>query len=287
MGNIWSKSSPRTSHPPKKPTFDILKIDAVDYERIQWEQRLFKAFWYKNFSAPVHNLLNSNGTKVLEVGPGSGIWAADMATDFPLTHFTCFDRPSNSACPVNTRNVEFVRWDTKDGGLPFDSNTFDYCYARSAYLWMNLCKKKMAHGEYGINELVRVCKPGGWIELLEFKFQIYDAGPRSSEIMKKLRLTVGSYTDLDISDKVEELLHDTGRLTPIRYYDKVMPLYFKDGKIAELAAQYLLPTIIKMSGLSQELSPEEFKETHKLLYYECNQYESYMKHNIFLAQKIR
>ncbi|CAG8606659.1 2359_t:CDS:2 [Ambispora leptoticha] len=287
MGNKKSKSLSKPSQSMNKAVLEnILKIDVTDYERIRREQQLFKVFWHNNFSAPVHNLLIRNGTKVLEVGPGSGIWAGDMAADYPLTHFTCFDKTSNFACPVNTHNVEFVLGDAKDG-LPFDSNTFDYCYARSAYLWISLCKKKVTHGEYGINELIRVCKPGGWIELLEYKFQIYDAGPRSNELMKKFQLNVGSCTDLNISDKLEELLHDNGRLMPIRYNDKVMPLYVKDGKVAELAVQCILPTIIKMSSLSQELSPEEFKETYKLLHYECNQYESHMKHNVFFAQKIR
>ena len=60
-------------------------------------------------------------------------------------------------------NVEFIEHNALDG-LPYKSNSFDFVYARillSVYT-------RTQWTEIAVPEYARVCKSGGWVELMEF-----------------------------------------------------------------------------------------------------------------------
>ncbi|CAG8506419.1 12374_t:CDS:2 [Racocetra fulgida] len=71
---------------------------------------------------------------------------------------------------IKPNNFEFVKGNVQER-LPFDDNTFDFVFQR--FLVFGLIKDKCPDV---MNELVRVLKPGGFLELCE-PSNVFDAGP--------------------------------------------------------------------------------------------------------------
>lgn len=101
------------------------------------------------------------GIKVLDSGCGPGVWALEMAKEFPKSSFHGVDMTAHEFTKEKLPNFEFTVGNLLEG-LPFEDNTFDYVYQRLLFLGLN---------DEGwtkvISELLRVLKPGGYIELLE------------------------------------------------------------------------------------------------------------------------
>ncbi|KAA8908935.1 hypothetical protein FN846DRAFT_776890 [Sphaerosporella brunnea] len=104
-------------------------------------------------------------SKVLELGCGSAIWSASMADYFaslghPNVEFTGLD-VVQSYTDMKNVNFKFVKHSILIVPLPFEDNTFDYIMSRDMML------AAPTHSMYtGIMaELIRVLKPGGFVEV--------------------------------------------------------------------------------------------------------------------------
>ncbi|CAG8518210.1 58_t:CDS:2 [Ambispora gerdemannii] len=137
---------------------------------------LYKNHWKSNFSSPIYERLNFTGTRVLDVGCGSGIWTIEMANDYPKTTFLGID--ISSVFPIEDRpcNAGFLEHNILDG-LPFPAATFDCVFQRNMFAaytdanWLNT-----------VEELVRVTKPNGFIEFMENDIEFRNQGPVSRRI---------------------------------------------------------------------------------------------------------
>lgn len=83
-----------------------------------------------------------------------------MARDFPLSIFVGVDRGEELPRSDIPENCMFVRADAL--ALPFADSTFDYVYGRT----LGFCLTPMNWAKV-VSEIVRVVKPGGWVELVE------------------------------------------------------------------------------------------------------------------------
>jgi SAM-dependent methyltransferase len=93
-------------------------------------------------------------------------------------------------------------------GLPFDADRFDFVHQR--FLTAGLPLKSWPAV---IEELVRVTRPGGWIELVEAAPWIRPAGPataRLSELAWRLGTAHGLDTTGIVFDSLDELLRRAG-----------------------------------------------------------------------------
>ncbi|RUS15570.1 hypothetical protein BC937DRAFT_92282 [Endogone sp. FLAS-F59071] len=102
--------------------------------------------------------------KGIDTGCGPRIWTLDMAKDYPLSQFVGIDATKVFPMSCSLPNCSFIQANTLKG-LPFPDNTFDYVFQRLFIL--AFAKKDLA---VAIAELIRVTKPGGWIEMLRIKF---------------------------------------------------------------------------------------------------------------------
>ncbi|RUS24019.1 LOW QUALITY PROTEIN: S-adenosyl-L-methionine-dependent methyltransferase, partial [Jimgerdemannia flammicorona] len=110
-----------------------------------------------NFNAPVEDMLDQGGI-ILDVGCGRGPWTMEMAKSYPKSSFVGIDK--EDCFPAsNPGNCVFQIVDLLKG-LPFKDNTFDYVYSRGMYYYFSFVEWQQV-----VEELRRVTKPGGYVEL--------------------------------------------------------------------------------------------------------------------------
>lgn len=113
-----------------------------------------------NFSAPVDEALEE-GIKVLDIGCGCGRWTLDMALHYPASQFVGIDIDNSVFPDIDVpSNCIFIKADILEG-LPFNGE-FDFVFQRFMALVYTPEDWSTAVGE-----MVRVTKPGGWVEMFE------------------------------------------------------------------------------------------------------------------------
>ncbi|ORX34742.1 S-adenosyl-L-methionine-dependent methyltransferase [Kockovaella imperatae] len=100
----------------------------------------------------------------IDVGSGSGIWALEMAKEFPEVQWTGLDLFAIERRPSQPSNVEYVKGNVLTG-LDFPDGHFDIVHARHLITAVQNWRPV-------IDELVRITKPGGLIISVEICFPI-------------------------------------------------------------------------------------------------------------------
>lgn len=135
--------------------------------------------------------------RILDVGSGTGQWAFDLAAEHPRALVVGFDIvPGKARGPANYR---FVRGNLLHG-LPFRGGGFDFVHQRL----MATSAIPAADWPEAVAELVRVTRPGGWVELVEVKVEVHPAGPATLRLFELLR-QAGRATGLDMEGIVRSL----------------------------------------------------------------------------------
>ncbi|RIB24494.1 S-adenosyl-L-methionine-dependent methyltransferase [Gigaspora rosea] len=180
-----------------------------------------KQLWDGNFSSPVEKKL-LDGATVLEIGCGAGHWTIEMALDYPSSTFVGIDLNPEMFPTDNQRspNVGFIECNVIQG-IPFPSNTFDFVFmcrmwgAFTGSQWSTL-----------INEIVRVLKYDGWIEIVEGDPMYKNGG----KIFKKI-YDVSSEQFLnangispDILNSIPKFIEQNDELTDFSYNKVNAPL---------------------------------------------------------------
>jgi len=100
----------------------------------------------------------------------------NMALDYPVSIFVGIDIaplfPEN-----HPPNAAFLKCNIMDG-LPFPDNTFDF--VRQAFVI--ICINWRSWKEKVVKELIRVTKPGGYIEIMDIQREIVNPGIISGKI---------------------------------------------------------------------------------------------------------
>ncbi|CAG8727610.1 28551_t:CDS:2, partial [Dentiscutata erythropus] len=128
---------------------------------------------------------------------GAGSWSFDMASTYPSINVVGLDISPYQPTQIKPDNFTFVKANVQER-IPFDDNTFDFVFQR--YLIGGHSKEKWPNV---INEMVRVLKPGGFLELCE-PSAMHDAGPTTQrlcnaelEIMERRGLDVNLLQNLE------------------------------------------------------------------------------------------
>jgi SAM-dependent methyltransferase len=124
--------------------------------------------WQNNFSSPVEERLKSTTSsraRVLNVKCGEGAWLKDNASIYPSADFFGCDITATLQYDVSP---SFLKADILDGLRYYDKNTFDFIYLQFGLYTENDWQEKV------IKELVRLCKPGGWIEIMDCDNKFYN-----------------------------------------------------------------------------------------------------------------
>ncbi len=171
---MWWRKTPRSATPTQSFTdrhpFKFVQkghvLSAAAYElprdpeevsRQDFQHYLFRYMLHANVLAPVRNPLG-----ILDVGCGTGLWAKEVATQFPNANIIGMDiAPQSASKEQVVANYTFIQADLLEG-LPFHADSFDYIHQRVLVLGIPTDKWLTA-----TRELARVAEPNGWIELCE------------------------------------------------------------------------------------------------------------------------
>jgi SAM-dependent methyltransferase len=167
---------------------------------------------------------------LLDVGCGSGQWAYDLCTEYPDALVVGIDLvPSKPDRPPNFR---FVRGNVLQG-LPLVPDRFDFVHQR-----LLVGGVPMNTWPALVLDLVRVTRPGGWIELVEVGFEVEPAGPatkRMVEMMQRLGRSLGLDTTGIVLRSLSEYLHRAG-VTDIQQRGVTLPIGEWGGRIGSFLA---------------------------------------------------
>ncbi|CAG8639239.1 14700_t:CDS:2 [Dentiscutata erythropus] len=159
----------------------FLPNDDEECDRLHMMHFIYRCVWQSNFSAPVELLLNQEGTKILDVGTGAGSWLLEMSTNYPLSKFIGIDISLIQPSCIKPKNAEFIQANVLER-LPFHNYTFDFVFQRLLFAGIPGNEWRSV-----INELVRVLKPGGYIEIVNGLIFIFNERGLDRQICYKLQ----------------------------------------------------------------------------------------------------
>jgi SAM-dependent methyltransferase len=144
----------------------FLPKDDQEVNRLDFQHYLFRYALKGNYAAPL-----TTPSNILDVGTGTGRWAMEMAALFPQANVVGLDLippPADGAASAlghgldrRPPNYVYVQGSVLDG-LPFPDATFDFVHQR-----LLVAAIPEERWPWVVGELLRVTRPGGWVESLE------------------------------------------------------------------------------------------------------------------------
>ena len=155
----------------------LLPKDGQEDERLRFQHYALHHAFGNHYLAP----LSPDTRTILDVGSGTGMWAMDMAQQFPHAQIIGVDLTFSSLPRPLPRSCLFCQADVLQG-LPFPAHQFDFTHQRLLVLAIPAPRWPSV-----VRELVRVTRPQGWIELLEVGTTVQNAGPATERLLSWLR----------------------------------------------------------------------------------------------------
>lgn len=135
--------------------------------------------------------------------------------------------------------------------------TFDLVHSRMALPGVGLSSLEDA-----VMNLIRLVKPGGWIQLVEMQWQDWDAGPVLQEFQQAMQQLVGMVTNgqgVDMREGLTELFEKAG-LTKVEHAIIDVPVGVKAKEdVRELSLQSMFATASFATATLKKLRPVELE----------------------------
>ncbi|CAG8766408.1 2517_t:CDS:2 [Dentiscutata erythropus] len=178
--------------------------DEDEQDRLHLQHFLMRYLWQSNFSAPINHILTKPGSKIIDI--------AYQAIDV-----VGLDISPLQPTQIKPKNFTYVKANVLEE-IPFEDCTFDFVYQR----FMSYAYTK-DEWPSAMNELVRILKPGGFIELMEPSPELFDLGPIAKRLWgAQTTLVTQRGVDLNVYQKLEKILQDQGQLENIKKEVKII-----------------------------------------------------------------
>ncbi|RHZ45575.1 hypothetical protein Glove_669g22 [Diversispora epigaea] len=160
------------------------------------------------YSSPIEEFLTMTG-KILDVGCGSGTWLIEMAHMYPKPEYFGIDLNPCTTIPYPS-NTKIIKGNLLN--LPYDENQFDF--VRMSDFVTEFTDNEW---EQSIAEMIRVTKPGGWIEFCEADLVSPENAPTFSKFLKSFtECLILRGVNCTITTKLEYLLYSTKQVEDIQ-----------------------------------------------------------------------
>ncbi|HEY7834070.1 MAG TPA: class I SAM-dependent methyltransferase [Ktedonobacterales bacterium] len=205
----------------------VLPKDMQEINRLDFQHYMLRFALRGNYAAPL-----ANPRDILDVGCGTGRWPFEMAQQFPRANVVGLDLappPADDGAAHDTRpaNYTFVAGNILEG-LPFGDAAFDFTHQR---MLTGAIPEDRWQGV--VNELARVTRPGGWVELLEAG-SAKGGGP-ALEALNEWGITAAARRGITInmSQRIGEFLLGAG-LAQVTFREVPIPLGKYGGRLGTM-----------------------------------------------------
>ncbi|HET8912224.1 MAG TPA: methyltransferase domain-containing protein [Ktedonobacteraceae bacterium] len=260
----------------------ILPKDIQENQRLDLQHHLLKITLGSNYAAP----LQADISTILDVGCGTGRWGLDMAEECPQAEVTGLDlelaAPDEQASDASQPdNYIFVQGNVLEG-LPFEGGLFDFVHQRLLVTGI-----PTQQWPKDIQELIRVTKPGGWIEMVEGGTGFINPGPAMQQFIQWWN-DASRLRDIDASavSQLDTLLQQVG-LQKVQKKTLCIPAGKWGGPAGELLAEDMLRGFSRLKGFFSnqiQVSTEEFDATIRAMPAEWDTYHMEYEFYVFIGQ---
>ncbi|GJJ74213.1 hypothetical protein EMPS_06571 [Entomortierella parvispora] len=271
----------RTRHAVESAPY-MLPNDLPESDRLDGQHYIVRYIFQGNYNV---KLDRTAPLKILDVATGTGIWAIEMAHEFPNAEIHGIDLSPIYPTPetsdkVVPPNCHFQLCNVLDG-VPFPDNHFDYVYMRLLVYAFTPAQRKQVN-----LELLRVLKPSGHIQLVESDGLIYNPGP-TTDMANALSLDTPMKKSVDPTE-VQRLKPGLKRVgfAHVNSFCIALPVGDWGGLLGQLSRQNMhgLSSIWLRGELGRQ--PAELCEaTLAEMDRECEQLQSFYRVWLVVGQK--
>jgi ubiquinone/menaquinone biosynthesis C-methylase UbiE len=165
----------------------------TEIDRLDVQHYALRSALRGNYVVPVER-----PERVLDVGAGTGQWGYDLCAQFPGATVVGLDVVPGKA-DRRPPNYRYVKANVLQG-LPFADDQFDFVHQR---LMITALPLQAWPGV--VRDLLRVTRPGGWVELVEGGNEIDPRGPATQRLFELAAQLAAAY-GLDWTGSVTSLL---------------------------------------------------------------------------------
>lgn len=211
-----------------------LPKDDAEINRLDFQHYMLRYALRGNYLAPI-----GQPHDVLDVGSGSGRWAMEMAQAFPQANVVGLDLvppPADAHAmdgapgtrDVRPANYGFVAGNVLEG-LPLPDRSFDFVHQR--LLFAAIPRPQWPRV---VSELVRVTRPGGWVELVEGSVGAGATSPAERRFTEwALKVTAMRQIDLQVGPHLPTFLREAG-LANVGVREVQIPIGNHGGRLGRM-----------------------------------------------------
>jgi len=220
------------SHAKDAETY-LLKNEGKEITRLDDQHNGFKTYLGKNYVAPLSTIAGGP-KKILELGAGSGVWAAEMAEEFPHAEVFAVDMaPIKGTMP---ENVTTSVMDLK-GEWPWAAGEFDVVHARFVFI-------HLPNPHDLLQRVFKLVAPGGYVLLDDSTNHVFSASPDTDPVLPNIKnfhdaaqqMQAARGLDQNIGEKYEGWIRESGLFEPVGVTKIEVPMlpWTEDPKLNDL-----------------------------------------------------
>jgi ubiquinone/menaquinone biosynthesis C-methylase UbiE len=258
----------------------MLPKDDREINRLDFQHYMLRYALRSNYLAPI-----VEPKRILDVGCGTGRWLAEMAQLFPEAHLIGIDLNLpvlEGSSVIFPPNCTFRQGNLLEG-LPFGAGSFDFVHQRLLAFAL-----PAEHWPMVIQDLVRVTRPGGWIEIVEVDPLFKRPGPSTKRMLDLIVAACNTRNiDLTVAHRLETLMREAG-LIQVTSHVISIPIGDWGGRLGTMARtdfaagnQTIMPLVVSATGTSAE----EYQRLANAWLLECEQYQSFCNFHALYAQR--
>ncbi|KAI9281576.1 S-adenosyl-L-methionine-dependent methyltransferase [Sporodiniella umbellata] len=226
-----------------------LPKDKDEHDRLTGQHFAFKDLLNGNITSSVKDILDfQKGISILDIGCGSGVWMADMSSEYPnCTYYGCdiIDTPDIIRMLPNLS----YSYGNVTQRLPYEDNTFDFVHMRFFVYSLRADEWPKA-----IKEAIRVAKPGGMIQFVDFTPEYLGKEKTVCNLVTQaaINFCIGRTQIYNIAYELESLVSANSNGKILQSYS--IPFCTNDG--TDLAKKFIWDFARGVEGIMKHLGPE-------------------------------
>ncbi len=255
-----------------------------EIHRLDFQHYMLHYVLEANFLAP---LIPEQTRAILDVGCGTGRWIYEMAQQFPYSYIIGIDHTFSANTGIAFPSTCTFQQSNVLNGLPFLDNYFDFVHQRLLVLALPLTQ-----WSFVLRELVRVTRPGGWLELVEsdgFFTHVGDLGTATSQLNEWARQALKPRGIDPLQVRNIPTLLQTMNVENLQTHFISIPTGRWGGRIGQMSLANTQSALASMKPLicaSVGITAEVYDQLLTKVYSEFEEYNSSLQFTVVYAQKL-